>query len=113
VLAGHDRDWLSVLIFPDVDACRTLAPEVPVAALLASAPVREAFRQRLADLAAAATGSSTRIARALLLTEPPSIDAGEITDKGSLNQRAVLERRAGLVASLYADPPLPAIIVAA
>jgi feruloyl-CoA synthase len=67
----------------------------------------------LADLAAQATGSSTRIARAILLTEPPSIDAGEITDKGSLNQRAVLERRAGLVDDLYADPPPPYVIIAA
>ena len=58
----------------------------------------------------AATGSATRIARAILLDEPPSLDAGEITDKGSLNQRAILERRRPLVDELYADPP-PAHVI--
>ena len=57
-----------------------------------------------------ATGSATRIARALLLEEPPSIDAGEITDKGSINQRAVLDRRAALVEELYADAPSSRVI---
>ncbi len=111
VLAGHDRDWLSVLIFPDLDACRALAPDVLQSELLSCAAVRDVVRGRLADLAGQATGSSTRIARAILLTEPPSIDAGEITDKGSLNQRAVLDRRAAEVADLYADPPPPHVIV--
>jgi feruloyl-CoA synthase len=66
------------------------------------------FRQ----LAAAATGSSTRVMRALIMTAPPSIDAGEITDKGSINQRAVLKSRAALVERLYAEPPGPEIMVA-
>jgi len=56
------------------------------------------------------TGSSNRIARYLILDEPPSLDAGEITDKGSLNQRAVLARRAALVEALYAAPPAPDVI---
>lgn len=112
VLAGHDRDWLSVLIFPDLDACRALAPDVPMPDILASQAVRDAFRHRLAGLAPQATGSSTRIERAIVLAEPPSIDAGEITDKGSLNQRAVLERRAAVVTDLYADPSPPSVIAA-
>ncbi|MEN9544015.1 MAG: hypothetical protein RLZZ598_848, partial [Pseudomonadota bacterium] len=55
-------------------------------------------------LAASATGSANRIARAVLLTEPPSLDQGEITDKGSINQRAVLTHRAALIETLHAGP---------
>jgi feruloyl-CoA synthase len=51
------------------------------------------------------TGSSSRVARILLLDEPPSLDAGETTDKGSINQRAVLQRRAAAVEELYAGSP--------
>ena len=64
-----------------------------------------ALRERLQALARQATGSSTRVARAMLLREALEIDAGEITDKGSVNQRAVLGRRAALVEALYAEPP--------
>ena len=66
---------------------------------------REDFRQKLKAFAAKSTGSSNCIRRALLLEEPPSLDAGEMTDKGSINQRAVLQRRAALVEQLYRDPP--------
>ena len=59
---------------------------------------------RLDALAQRSTGGSTRICRAILLDEPPSLDAGEVTDKGSINQRAVLARRAALVEELYATP---------
>jgi feruloyl-CoA synthase len=52
-----------------------------------------------------------RIGRCLMLIDPPSIDAGEITDKGYLNQRAVLTQRAELVEALYADPPHPEVVV--
>ena len=55
------------------------------------------------SFATQATGSSNRVCRAILLAEPPSLDAGEITDKGSINQRAVLRHRAALVEELYAD----------
>ena len=87
------------MIFPDLDACRPLAGGGD----LSDPKVREAFRKRLAASAARATGSASRVERILLLAEPPSLDAGEITDKGSLNQRAVLQRRAEAVAALY-DP---------
>ena len=71
------------------------------------------FFQRLVDtLALKSTGASTRIARALLLSEPLSIDVGEVTDKGSINQRAVLKARAALVAELYAEQPNARVIVA-
>jgi len=61
------------------------------------------LRARLASFPS--TGSSNRIARAIVLDEPPSLDAGEMTDKGSINQRAVLRRRAALVQELYTDSP--------
>jgi feruloyl-CoA synthase len=99
VIAGHDRDDVAALIFPDLDACRLLAGGDD----LADPKVREAFRKRLAAFAARANGSASRVERVALLAEPPSLDAGEITDKGSLNQRAVLQRRAKAVAELY-DP---------
>jgi feruloyl-CoA synthase len=62
-------------------------------------------------LHASGTGSATRVARALLLVDPPSIDRGEVTDKGSINQRAVLEHRAALIDQLYAEQP-PAHVIA-
>jgi feruloyl-CoA synthase len=64
----------------------------------------------LKEFAAAATGSSNRVARLLLLEEPPSLDRGEITDKGSINQRAVLSGRAALVEELYALSLSPRVI---
>ena len=84
----------------------TAAPEAP----LPIPAVRAAFRTRLGTLAAEAPGSSTHVARVLLLAEPPSIDAHEMTDKGSINQRAVLRHRAAMVAALYATPAPPWVI---
>ena len=102
VITGHDRDRLGALVFPNPMVCRDLGTE--------------ALRARLAPaferLARDATGSSTRVARALIMELPPSIDSSEITDKGSINQHAVLKNRAALVERLYADPPDPSIIVA-
>jgi feruloyl-CoA synthase len=65
--------------------------------------MQAAMQTMLNQLAQSATGSATRIARALILHEPPNIDKGEITDKGSINQRAVLKERATLVQALHAD----------
>jgi feruloyl-CoA synthase len=67
------------------------------------AAVRDRIRELLVAFAATATGGSTRVVRAALLEEPPSLDAGEVTDKGSLNQRAMLERRKAQVDELYAE----------
>lgn len=66
---------------------------------------RHDFLARLKAFAAKSTGSSNCIRRAILLEEPPSLDAGEMTDKGSINQRAVLQRRVALVEELYREPP--------
>jgi feruloyl-CoA synthase len=114
VIAGADRDFLTALIFPDLDACRRLAPdlskEAKPADIVAHEGVRREFQALLAAFAKAATGSSNRIARAILLDTPPSLDAGEATDKGSINQRMVLKTRAALVDELYADVPSRRVI---
>ena len=116
VLAGPDRDELAALIIPDVEACRKRAPELPpdaaAAVVLAHPQVRKAFEQFLGALSDPRRGTSARIGRAILLAEPPSLDVGEVTDKGSINQRAVLAHRAALVEELYADPPSANVIVA-
>ena len=69
--------------------------------MLASAPVLAHFQNMLDDLAMASTGSANRIARLMLLDQPPSIDKGEVTDKGSINQRAMLQHRDALVQALH------------
>jgi feruloyl-CoA synthase len=116
VLAGAERDQVTALVFPDIEACRGLAPDLaadaPVPHVLGDDRVRAAFAGKLGGFAAASTGTSGRIRRAVLLTEPASLDIGEMTDKGSINQRAVLAHRAAIVEALYADPPPPHIIVA-
>ena len=110
VLTGINRNDLGALIIPRPDACRQLATGLPPTAPLAEVlrhPAVRAFFQSLANrLWQEATGSATRIARWFVLADPPSIDLGEITDKGSINQRAVLQHRATLVEALYtcADP---------
>jgi feruloyl-CoA synthase len=109
VIAAPDRAFVGALVFPNVWACRTLCPDLaadaPHDVVLGDARVREMFRGLFQRLAVASTGSSTFVARALLLHDPPSIDAREITDKGSINQKAVLANRASLVEELYADRP--------
>ncbi|MFT3664104.1 feruloyl-CoA synthase [Piscinibacter sp.] len=105
VVAGMNRDELGLLIFPRLDACRAFAglpPDAPPAEVLAAPRVRGFFQRLVDGQWAAGTGSATRVARALVLVDPPSIDHGEVTDKGSINQRAVLTRREALVEHLYA-----------
>jgi feruloyl-CoA synthase len=109
VLTGGDRNEIGALIFPNFDVCRTLAGNA--ADVTRDARVLDALRARLAAFAATSTGSSNRICRAVLLAEPPSLDAGEMTDKGSINARVVLARRADLVAELYADAPSPRVLI--
>jgi feruloyl-CoA synthase len=116
VVTGHDRDDIGLLIFPSLAGLRGLCPELgeqaPLSDLVGMPGVRAALAEGLRRYnAQAGGGASTRIARCLLLTEPPSIDASEITDKGYLNQRAVLANRAALVERLYADPPPAEVIV--
>ncbi|HET7888228.1 MAG TPA: feruloyl-CoA synthase [Bradyrhizobium sp.] len=104
VIAGINRDEVTALVVLDLDGCRLINPALPpgdISACARDAAVRSAFRQRFAAFQAAATGSSTRVVRALLIDAPLSIDRGEVTDKGSINQRAVLEHRKALVEALY------------
>lgn len=114
VISGINRDEVSALVVLDPDGCRlinpTLSSDDPAAT--ASDPlIRDAFRERLTKFLATATGSSTRIARAILLDTPLSIDRGEVTDKGSINQRAVLDHRAALIDELYSPKPAKHVIV--
>ena len=95
VLAGHDRDYLSALAIPAGPMDDGL---------------QEAVADALAAFAAQAGGSASRVARLAFLTVPLSLDAGEVTDKGSLNGGAVLRRHAALVEALHAEPPPPGVV---
>jgi feruloyl-CoA synthase len=114
VIAGLGRNEIGALVFADRAACQrlcsSLAPGAAPHELFAQPALRAAFAERLGSLAAQSTGSSNRIVSLLLLEEPPSLDRGEMTDKGSINQRAVLDLRADLVGELYAHPPSPRVI---
>ncbi|MEM1179292.1 MAG: feruloyl-CoA synthase [Acidobacteriota bacterium] len=114
VVAGHDRAEVSLLAWPNLAACRVLVgagDEVPTSEILAAPAVRERVVDGLRQHNAEAGGSSRRIARVLLMEEPASSDAGEITDKGYVNPAATLERRSELVEKLYRDPPPPEVWV--
>jgi feruloyl-CoA synthase len=117
VITGHDRDAIGMLAVPDVDACRALCPGLPASAgassVLRDPRVQSWVAERLTSFAAANGASSKQVVRAMLLEEPPSLDALEVTDKGSLNQRAILKCRAGLVDELYADAPSTRVLVCA
>jgi len=107
VLAGLDRDYVSAILFLNPDACRKLAslpPDMPNETAFRHPLVSAFVDELLQRLRQTATGSANCIARAVVALEPPSIDRGEITDKGSLNQRAVLRHRAELVEALYLAP---------
>src|SRR5882672_3780358 len=113
VIAGINRDDISALVVLDLDGCRLINPTLPLDDLAAAASdplIRAAFRERFQRLLAGATGSSTRITRAVLLDTPLSIDRGEVTDKGSINQRAVIDHRSGLIDLLYSPTP-PAHVI--
>jgi feruloyl-CoA synthase len=115
VIAGADRDLVAAIVFPDLDACRRLAPDLPkdaaAADIGAHESVRREFRFLLGSFARQSTGSSNRVARAILTDTPPSLDVGEATDKGSINQRMVLRHRAALVDELYATPSARVIAI--
>ena len=110
VVTGLNRSEIGLLVFPNPAGCRSLCPpladrpeDLPLAELIRRPEVRSALLTGLAAHNAANPASSRRVARALLVVEPPAIDAGEITDKGYLNQRAVLTRRAALVERLHGE----------
>lgn len=105
VIAGLDREYIGAILFLNPEACKkkaNLSPETSNEEAFVHESIQEFVEQLLKILGESATGSATRIAKAVVAIEPPSIDLGEITDKGSLNQRAVLKHRAALVEQLYA-----------
>jgi feruloyl-CoA synthase len=105
VICGHDRDFVAALVFPSTTACRSLCgvhgDALSIRQVLDHEAVRRVFRDRLLELARDSPGSSTSIVRVVLLDEAPSIDGQELTEKGSVNQKAVLTRRAALVDEMY------------
>jgi feruloyl-CoA synthase len=106
VVTGHGGDQVRFLVFPNIAACRAhaaLPDSASASDVIASEKVRGTIALGLAKLKAQGGGSSTHATRALLLAEPASVDGGEITDKGYINQRAVLTRRAATVALLQDD----------
>ena len=105
VIAGLDREYIGAILFLNPEACKknaNLSPETSNEEAFVHESIQEFVTQLLKTLGESATGSATRIAKAVVAIEPPSIDLGEITDKGSLNQRAVLKHRVALVEQLYA-----------
>ncbi|MGA2844307.1 MAG: feruloyl-CoA synthase [Candidatus Acidiferrales bacterium] len=114
VVTGHDRDEVGLMIFGDIDECRALCLGLErtssAAEIFGHPNVHRRFQELLESFAVNATGSSTRVTRAIVAQEPPSLDAGEITDKGSLNQCAVLDRRAATLDQLYAAKPCAQVL---
>jgi feruloyl-CoA synthase len=114
LIAGQDKECIGVLAWPNLHACRLLmgAPEASLEDAVNSQTIRDHFRRGLeAHNKAVSNVSSMRVARAMLMAEPPSIDGNELTDKGYINQRAGLDRRAALVDALYAATPTDDVIV--
>jgi feruloyl-CoA synthase len=113
VIAGLNRDYLTALILPDLIACSKeigAATALPQSELAQDARLLLLIGARLRAQARAQTGSATRVQRALILPEPPNLDRGEITDKGSINQRQMLVRWQSLVEELYRDSPSALIV---
>jgi feruloyl-CoA synthase len=105
-VTGHGSDEVRFLVFPNIAACRAhagLPDSADVKNVIGHESVRSSIAKGLARLKAQAGNSSGHATRALLLAEPASVDGGEITDKGYINQRAVLTRRASTVATLDDD----------
>jgi feruloyl-CoA synthase len=114
VLTAPDRDFVGALIFPNVEACRgRCGPNgrgLTVAGVLRHPRVLARIQDALDALAQSSAGISTAVARAILLEHPPSIDAHESTEKGSVNQKAVLRHRADMVDLMYSDPASPLVV---
>jgi feruloyl-CoA synthase len=115
VIAGHDRDYLTALVFPNLQMCLELAGAsagTTVRDVLSHPALVSRFSDIFTTLAMESTGSSTFVARAIVLEDPPSMDAREVTDKGSINQKAVLAHRAAFVDELYSASPSPRVLIA-
>jgi feruloyl-CoA synthase len=114
VLTGLDQECVGAILFPSATECRQIAglPEdVPLDEVVEHPKVLQRIAAGLETCAARSTGSASRVLRAAVTPVPATIDSGEMTDKGSLNQRAVLDRRRALVEGLHATPPGKGILV--
>ena len=106
MVAGTDRKDLRILIFPDWEVCAAAAGldgGADVAQIASNPILRAMIQERLAKLYAAGTGSSNRIVAGLLVENPPSSAAGELTEKGTVNGRAVQRNRPELLDALFGD----------
>lgn len=112
VVAGADQPYIALLAWPNLAACRARAglPHASTSELASTEWMRSAVIEAMAKHNAAGGGSSRRIHRVLVLGEMPDMGAGEITDKGYINQRRVLARRANAVARLFAEVPDAGVI---
>ena len=114
LVTGQDRAFVGLLAWPNLHACRLIAgdPDASYEDVVKHPDVRACLKSGLQAHNKSTEGaSSMRIARAMLMVEPASIDGNELTDKGYINQRAGVERRSALVERLYADPPGEDVIV--
>lgn len=111
VISGHDQEYVGAIFYLNNDECKRVVGTSTVD-YHAHPAVREQVQQVLNSLLSKAGGSSSQIRRAIIATIPPSIDLGEITDKGSLNQRVILRERAEWVKKLYTDPVPAEVFVA-
>ncbi|MAF48250.1 MAG: feruloyl-CoA synthase [Rhodospirillaceae bacterium] len=115
VISGHDRDYIAALAWPNAAGLRTIAgagDDADIGALMADEKITAHIQEKVAAHNQASGGGSSRaVRRIMLMAEPPGIDANEITDKGYVNQRATLERRADMVERLYAEVPDGEVIV--
>ncbi|MEI6205832.1 MAG: feruloyl-CoA synthase [Desulfuromonadales bacterium] len=115
LVTGHDREYVGILAWPNIAGCREICHDskaaLTVEEIVTHRDVVEHLRLAMAKYNGTHLGSATRIRRVIFMTEPPSIDANEITDKGYINQRAALERRENLVELLYSAIPGPGVIV--
>ncbi|MGQ0836507.1 MAG: feruloyl-CoA synthase [Gammaproteobacteria bacterium] len=113
VIAGEEREYLGLMVWLNVEACRVITGDAHLTGETGSGDPRllAHLTERLRAYNAGQRGASSLIGRFLILREPPSQSAGEINDKGYVNQRLTLERRADLVRALYATPPAAGVIV--
>src|SRR6202049_1271824 len=114
LVAGQDRPFVGLLAWPNLHACRQITgdPNASYEDVVKHPEVLACLKRGLEAHNSSSEGaSSRRVARAMLMIEPASIDGNELTDKGYINQRAGLERRAALVERLYADPPGDDVII--
>ena len=112
VIAGQDKDFAAAMFWPAQATFMSYVKKAEGDAPKALAQLTADLTEKVKAFNAGEKGSSRKIRRFTVMTEPPSIDAGEITDKGYVNQRCVIDRRDDLVRGLFSEPPAPGVITA-